>query len=191
VPSTLTDVVLCANAGAEVRVGESQVPQGGDRIDRVFLEPADPPINPEAEEAILQAELVIVGPGSLYTSILPNLLVDGMVQVLRSTPAVKVYVCNVASQPGETTGYSVSEHLDAIEAHVGDNLFDYVVVNSNLAPPLPASASAAGTNRINFDREQAAGRPARFILADVVSPRLSTHHDPDKLATVIMKRVWR
>ncbi|MFN2568406.1 MAG: uridine diphosphate-N-acetylglucosamine-binding protein YvcK [Candidatus Dormibacteria bacterium] len=191
VPSTLTDVILCANAGAEVRVGESKVPYGDDRIDRVFLDPAGPPINPEAEEAILHAELVIVGPGSLYTSILPNLLVEGMVQVLRSTPALKVYVCNVASQPGETTGYTVSEHLDAIEAHVGDNLFDYVVVNSNFTPPLPPSAAEAGTSRITFDRDRAASRPVRFILADVVSPRVSTHHDPDKLARVIMKRVWR
>src|SRR5438128_6737993 len=96
VPSTLRDVTLCAAAGAEVRVGESRVPKGNGRIDRVFLDPGDAPVNPEAELAILDAELVVVGPGSLYTSILPNLLVDGMVEVMRASPAVKVYVCNVA-----------------------------------------------------------------------------------------------
>ncbi|MDQ6846626.1 MAG: YvcK family protein [Candidatus Dormibacteraeota bacterium] len=193
VPSTLKDVVLCATSGDTVRVGESHVPHGvgEDRIDRVFLQPDSPPINPEAEAAILDAELVIVGPGSLYTSILPNLLVDGMVEVLRATPAIKVYVCNVASQPGETQGYTVSEHLSAIEHHVGGNLFDYVIVNSNLAPALPASAQAAGTSRILFDRDEASRKPVHYILADVVSPAVSSHHDPEKLARVIMKRIWR
>ncbi|HEX4580274.1 MAG TPA: gluconeogenesis factor YvcK family protein [Candidatus Dormibacteraeota bacterium] len=191
VPSTLRDVVLCATSGTAVRVGESRVPLGIERIDRVFLQPDAPPINPEAEAAILDAELVIVGPGSLYTSILPNLLVDGMVEVLRATPAVKVYVCNVASQLGETMGYTVSEHLTAIEDHVGGNLFDYVIVNSNLAPALPASAQAAGTSRILFDRDQASKKPVHYILADVVSPSVSSHHDPEKLARVIMKRIWR
>lgn len=190
-PSTLTDVVLCATAGTELRVGESRVPYGIDRIDRVFLQPDAPPINPEAEAAILDAELVIVGPGSLYTSILPNLLVDGMVEVIRATPAVKVYVCNVASQPGETVGYTVSEHLTAIEEHVGGNLFDYVIVNSNLSPALPASAQAAGTSRILFDRAEASRKPVHYILADVVSPSVSSHHDPEKLARVIMKRIWK
>src|ERR1035441_3233485 len=166
VPSTLKDVVLCATSGDTVRVGESHVPHGigEERIDRVFLQPDSPPINPEAEAAILDAELVVVGPGSLYTSILPNLLVDGMVEVLRATPAIKVYVCNVASQPGETQGYTVSEHLTAIEDHVGGNLFDYVIVNSNLAPALPASAQAAGTSRILFDRDEASRKPLHYIL---------------------------
>jgi uncharacterized cofD-like protein len=135
--------------------------------------------------------MVIVGPGSLYTSILPNLLVDGMIEALRASPAVKVYVCNVAGQPGETIGYTVSEHLEAIEAHVGSNLFDYVVVNSNLTPPLPASARRAGVNRVTFDRQRAQEHPVRYILADVVSTDISSHHDPDKLARVVMKRVWR
>jgi uncharacterized cofD-like protein len=190
-PSTLQDVVLCANAGDEVRIGESRIPSGTTPIDQVFLDPPAPPINPEAEVSILDAELVVVGPGSLYTSILPNLLVDGMVEALRASPAVKVYCCNVATQPGETTGFTVSAHLDAIEAHVGGNLFDYVVVNSNYSLPLPPSAVEAAITRVTFDRERASRRPVHYILADVVSARVSTHHDPDKLARVIMKRVWR
>ncbi len=190
-PSTLQDVVLCANAGGEIRIGESRIPHGAGPIERVFLDPPSPQINPEAELAILDAELIVVGPGSLYTSILPNLLVDGLVEALRASPAVKVYVCNVATQPGETAGYTVSEHLDAIEAHVGGNLFDYVICNSNHSLPLPSSALAAGITRVTFDRERASRRPVHFILADVVSTRISTHHDPEKLARVIMKRVWR
>lgn len=191
VPSTLRDVTLCATAGSEVRVGESRVPYGDGRIDRVFLDPADASINPEAEAAILDAELIILGPGSLYTSILPNLLVDGMVEALRASPAVKVYVCNVAGQPGETMGFAVSDHLETLEEHTGGNLVDYVIVNSNLGLPLPKSAADAGITRVNFDRDRASRRPVHYILADVVNPRVSTHHDPEKLARVIMKRIWR
>jgi uncharacterized cofD-like protein len=191
VPSTLRDVTLCATAGSEVRVGESRVPYGDGRIDRVFLDPADASINPEAEAAILDAELIIIGPGSLYTSILPNLLVDGMVEALRASPAVKVYVCNVAGQPGETMGFAVSDHLDTIEEHVGGSLVDYVIVNSNHSFPLPRSAADAGITRVSFDRDRASRKPVHYILADVVNSRVSTHHDPDKLARVIMKRIWR
>jgi len=191
VPSTLRDVVLCATAGSEVRVGESKVPYGAEHIDRVFLEPADAEINPEAETAILAAELIIVGPGSLYTSILPNLLIEGMVEALRASPAVKVYVCNIAGQPGETMGFSVSEHLKTIEDHVGVSLFDYVIVNSNTGLPLPPSAVEAGVTRVGFDRDQATLQPVNYILADVASSQISTHHDPEKLSKVIMKRIWR
>jgi uncharacterized cofD-like protein len=192
IPSTLRDVVLCARSGSEVRVGESRIPEGAGRIDRVFLQPENPPINPEAEAAILDAELIIIGPGSLYTSILPNLLVDGMVSALRATPAVKVYVCNVAGQPGETSGFSVAEHLDAIDAHIGGNVFDYIVVNNNQVPDLPASAAAAGINRVTFDsdRDRVGRRDVQWILADVVSEKISTHHDPTKLAAAIMAGAW-
>jgi len=191
IPSTLRDVTLCATAGTEVRVGESRIPYGEERIDRVFLDPPDPSVNPEAEAAILDSELIVVGPGSLYPSILPNLLVDGMVEALRASPAVKVLVMNVASQPGETTGYTVSDHLAAVEDHIGGNVFDYVIVNSNFAPSLPPSAVEAGVARVMFDRERASQKGVHYILADVVSPKISTHHDSDKLARVIMKRIWR
>src|SRR5438270_361253 len=123
VPSTLRDVTLIAEmADGQTRVGESSIPHSnGDgegtvatAIKRVFLQP-EPTINPEAEEAILYAEMVIVGPGSLYTSILPNLVVDGMAEALKASPAIKVFVCNVATQPGETDAFRVSDHLKAIE----------------------------------------------------------------------------
>lgn len=191
VPSTLQDILLCAEAGREIRIGESSVPHGHGKIDRVFLDPPDPPINPEAQQAIFDADIVLIGPGSLYTSILPNLLVDGMEMVLRSTPALKVYICNVATQPGETMGFTVSQHLDVIEQHVGEGLIDYVIVNSNLSLPLPPDAEKAGIERIIFDKDAAMTRPIHYILADVASRDMPSHHDSDKLAKVIMRRVWR
>ncbi len=192
VPTTLHNVTLCAVAGEEVLVGESRVPTARGPIGHVFLVPEHPPLNPEAELAIMNAEMVVIGPGSLFTSILPNLLVEGMVDALRRSPALKVYLCNVATQPGETTDFQLHDHLEVLERHVGVNLFDYVVANSNFGVPLPPAAQEAGVHRVTCDLRavQARGQQTRFILADVVSTRLSSHHDPDKLARILMKRVW-
>src|SRR5213080_646129 len=200
VPSTLRDVTLIAEmADGQTRVGESSIPHpNGDdgngavatAIKRVFLEP-EPTINPEAEEAILNAEMIIVGPGSLYTSILPNLVVDGMAEALKASPAIKVFVCNVATQPGETDAFRVSDHLRAIESHMDTNMFDFVVVNSNNNFPLPSSAQTAGIKRVVYDPATVNQRSIHAVLVDVVNPRISTHHDPDKLARAIMKKIWR
>src|SRR5437773_2301990 len=200
VPSTLRDVTLMAEmADGQTRVGESSIPHpNGDdgngavatAIKRVFLEP-EPTINPEAEEAILNAEMIVVGPGSLYTSILPNLVVDGMAEALKASPAIKVFVCNVATQPGETDAFRVSDHLKAIEGHMGTNIFDFVVVNSNNNFPLPPSAQTAGIKRVVYDPATVNQRSIHAVLVDVVNPRISTHHDPDKLARAIMKKIWR
>ena len=200
VPSTLRDVTLIAEmADGQTRVGESSIPHpNGDgdgnvavatAIKRVFLQP-EPTINPEAEEAILNAEMIIIGPGSLYTSILPNLVVDGMAEALKASPAIKVFVCNVATQPGETDAFRVSDHLKAIESHLGTNIFDFVVVNSNNNFTLPPSAQAAGIRRVVYDPATVSQRSIHAVLVDVVNPRISTHHDPDKLARAIMKKIW-
>ena len=207
VPSTLRDVTLIAEmVDGETRVGESSIPHpngqpgegengGGGvatatAIKRVFLQP-EPTINPEAEEAILNAELITVGPGSLYTSILPNLVVDGMAEALKASPAIKVFICNVATQPGETDFFRVSDHHKAIESHLGSNIFDFVVINSNNNFPLPPSAQAAGIKRVVYDQATVAQRSIHAVLVDVVNSRISTHHDPDKLARAIMKKIWR
>jgi uncharacterized cofD-like protein len=201
VPSTLRDVTLIAEmADGQTRIGESSIPHAnGDgeahsavatAIKRVFLQP-EPTINPEAEEAILNAEMIIVGPGSLYTSILPNLVVDGMAEALKASPAIKVFVCNVATQPGETDAFRVSDHLEAIERHLGANIFDFAVINSNNNFTLPPSAQAAGIRRVVYDPATVSKRSIHAVLVDVVNPRVSTHHDPDKLARAIMKKIWR
>jgi len=148
-------------------------------------------INPEAELAISNAELITVGPGSLYTSILPNLLVEGMVTSLKQSKAPKVYICNVATQKGETDHFTVGDHLEALERHVGKGLFDYVLVNSNLNYPLPPSAQAAGAKQVTFDRDNVAKHGVRISMADVVAESPSTHHDSEKLSRAIMKQIYR
>jgi uncharacterized cofD-like protein len=160
-------------------------------IKQVYLEPRHALLNPEAEQAILNAELITVGPGSLYTSILPNLLVEGMISSLKVAQAPKVLICNVATQRGETDGFTVSDHLRVLEEHIGTGVFDYVLVNSNLNYPLPASAAAAGARHVVFDRDKVMQHGARVVMADVVAERPSTHHDPEKVSRTVMKQIYK
>ena len=184
-PSTLQDVVLCATVNGGTVVGESKIPLQKQPITKVFLRPDTAEINPEAALAILNADVITVGPGSLYTSILPNLLVRGMVDALKSSPALKVFICNVASENGETDDFKVSDFMRVLEDHVGGNIFDFAIVNSNYT-----YTPTGGQTKVLFDSRAPVGRDMHFILADVVNKRIPSHHDTDKLSKVIMKRVW-
>jgi uncharacterized cofD-like protein len=187
VPSTLQDVTLVASINGSNVEGESKIPKQNGRISQVFLKPDGAQVNPEAAQAILNAELVVIGPGSLYTSILPNLLVEGMVEAIKASPALKVLVCNLASQQGETDGYAVDDYIRVIHEHVGSNLFDFVLVNSN-----HSHAPTGGQSQVIFRADDASRHPeVRFIAADVVNVRIPSHHDPEKLARVIMRKVWQ
>jgi uncharacterized cofD-like protein len=187
VPSTLQDVTLVASINGGTVEGESKIPKQNAPISHVFLKPDGAQVNPEAAQAILNAELVTVGPGSLYTSILPNLLVEGMVEAIKASPALKVYICNIAAQPGETDGYGVDDYLRVIRDHVGANLFDFVLVNSNTT-----IAPTGGQATVIFKPADSAKHPeVRFIASDVVNVKIPSHHDPDKLARTIMRKVWQ
>jgi len=187
VPSTLQDVTLVASINGSNVEGESKIPKQNGRISQVFLKPDGAQVNPEAAQAILNAELVVIGPGSLYTSILPNLLVEGMVEAIKASPALKVLVCNLAAQHGETDDYGVDDYIRVIHDHVGSNLFDFVLVNSN-----HSHMPTGGQAQVIFRAEDATKHPeVRFIAADVVNVRIPSHHDPDKLARVIMRKVWQ
>ena len=101
------------------------------------MEPDSPPAFPKVINALLGADLIVIGPGSLYTSILPNLLVPDISAAVRASQALKIYVCNVATQPGETDGYSCGDHIHALEAHVGKDFFDIALSNQYCEGELP------------------------------------------------------
>jgi uncharacterized cofD-like protein len=133
-PATLADVKLVANirqpSGRVLKVvGESIIPGIGGVIETVSLDPEDAPAYPDSVRAILEAQLVVIGPGSLFTSILPILMVSGVREALRATNAYKVYVCNVATQPGETDDFTVADHVMALERHIGRGVFQAVLAN--------------------------------------------------------------
>ncbi len=187
-PSTLRDVTLMADLQAEPSglsrvAGESSITEADGAIERVYLEPDGAPAYPEVVRALLEADLIVAGPGSLYTSVLPNLLVPDVARAVATSRALKVYVCNVATQRGETDGYSASEHVAALEAHVGSGLFHVILTNDNLvvdfdAPPGVTLVAAAG-----FPPD--AGY--RVVAADLVDPARPWRHDSDRLARALLR----
>jgi uncharacterized cofD-like protein len=185
IPSTLANVTLCANTDdARTIHGESSITEtkAKGRIKEVFLQPENPPAHPETVRAILEADMIILGPGSLYTSLLPNLLVQGVRRAFVASPALKVYVCNVATQPGETDGFSLSDHVAAIEEHIGGHFLHRVVVNNNLGGALP---NADRSQPVTVDSTLENG--IRLLQADVVSERNRYHHDSKKLAQTLIR----
>ena len=185
VPATLHDVRLVADimlpdGSSEVQVkGESKIPKTAGRIRRVWLEPNNPLAYPLAVKAILNAELVLVGPGSLYTSVLPNLLVPDLADALRVTRALKFYICNVASQPGETDGYTCGDHVRNIEKHMGMRLFDIVISNNWYDGHLPAPIEFVRTEP-GLDEEYT------VYSTDLIDREHIWRHDPQKLAQAVM-----
>src|SRR5438105_3033854 len=175
-PSTLADLTLCAELDDSATVhGESQISGAGRAIRRVYLQPDDPEAYPEAVRAIQEAELLVVGPGSLYTSVMPNLLVKGIREAIVKSSAVKVYVCNVATEPGETDGYSVADHMAALESHFcGESPFHYVLANSRLGYAMPASGRVHPVVPGEFGNGHT---DPRIILADVVDEANAVRHD--------------
>src|SRR3990170_2235785 len=186
--STLTNVTLSAVTHDDEAIhGESQITERGARIKQVFIHPENAQANPDAIRAILEADMIIVGPGSLYTSVLPNLLVDGIRRAIEMSKAVKVYVCNVATEHGETDTFSVSDHCHALYEHVHQRLFHYVVANNNIAQNgLP---EAWHVEPVRIDSERVNG--AALVAADVVSEENRYHHDTQKLATALINLYYQ
>ncbi|NOH13488.1 MAG: YvcK family protein [Chloroflexi bacterium] len=184
-PSTLHDVRLVADLAmpgfsGEFRVkGESRIPEMTGEVKRVWLEPDSPPAFPAVIKAILRADLIVMGPGSLYTSILPNLLVPDLAAAVRSSAALKIYICNVATQPGETDDYNCGDHIRALEAHVGAGFFDMVVSNEVHMGTLPEGSQWVVAED---DLE------AQYALyrSDVADEESAGRHDATKLTEVLI-----
>jgi uncharacterized cofD-like protein len=184
-PATLHDVrlvadVLLPHLVGQVRIeGESHIPEAAGRVRHVWLEPNDPPAFPQAVHAVLGADLIVIGPGSLYTSILPNLLVSDLAAAVKASKALRIYVCNLASQPGETDNYTCGDHIRAIEEHVGKGVFDIVVANMPRNSPLPGKLTWVPAE-YELDEQYAVYR------GDVVDSDQPWRHDPQKLAEVLI-----
>jgi uncharacterized cofD-like protein len=186
-PSTLQDVQICADFtdGTEV-CGESRIPEVGQPIKRVRLKPEHPAAQPEAVKAILEADLIVLGPGSLYTSVVPNLLVEGIAKALIQSDGLKVYVCNVATQPGETDGYDVEAHVAALARHLPGQTNPLDVVIATLHPPR-ADAPQPDVALVTATPELTVAEHPRIVVEDVVRDDHALRHDPDKLATALMR----
>ncbi len=148
--------------------GESNIPEAGGKIKTLFTEPTNCAALPEALQAIKDADLIILGPGSLYTSVIPNLLVNGISEAIDKSRAKKIYVCNIMTQPGETTDYSVASHVNALIKHAkGKKIVDAVLVNDSLPDHISEGYAKAGSIPVKLDMENIAP-----IGIEVVSQKL-------------------
>lgn len=190
-PASGQAVVLNAELdNGEIIVGESRIPSAKHPIKRVFIEPANVAPLEEALDALREADAILIGPGSLFTSILPNLLVPQMAKTIEQSSAVKMYVCNVMTQPGETDRFSVSDHLQAIENHVGCRLFDYVIVNNGDIPEDVIERYAEqGAMPVRLDLDKVTEQGYQVIADTLVLFRTYLRHDADRLSGHINRLV--
>ncbi len=187
-PATLQDVTLAAeirspNGVIESVMGESNIPLAPGVIERVYLQPGNVRAFPPTIQAILGADLIVFGPGSLYTSILPTILIGDIAGAIRAAAAPCVFVCNIAMQDGETDGFSVADHVSVLEAHLGRELIDVILCN-NTYPPLDGSSRTQYVPLTDNDRSRLTHYT--IVAADLTDSVHPWRHDPRKLATALL-----
>lgn len=190
-PSTLESVVLRAvyQDGTEIR-GESLIPQKNKRIGRVYLEPPDAQPVEAALEAIDTADAILLGPGSLYTSVIPNLLVQGLADRIRASAALRIYICNVMTQPGETDGYDAFDHLRAILEHGGPGLVHYCLLNTAAIPQHVAKRyEDQGAYPVEANTAKIREMGIVPVLRPLIDESNQARHHPQKLAEAVMELV--
>ncbi|HDQ25648.1 MAG TPA: YvcK family protein [bacterium] len=170
--------------------GESKITEALGKIERLSIEPAGCKPYPDAVKAIQEADVVIIGPGSLYTSILPNLLVPGIKEALKNTKTLKIYICNIMTQPGETDNYSVSDHIDAIYGHVGKGVIDIVIAN-NKQPSQSLLRRYAKENSypVKVDREEINKCGVALVRGALFNEDKYIRHSSELLAKLVMKQI--
>jgi len=192
-PSTLQAVRLYAEyIDGSVTQGECHIPEVGKPIKRVYIEPEkiEPPT--EAVEALLDADAIVLGPGSLYTSVLPNLLVQGIAEAVKKSSALKIYVCNVMTQPGETAGYTASEHVRAILEHVGPGLLEHCIVNTQAVPQILYEKYAEqNAFPVYADVDVIEKMGIHVVRERLISESNLIRHDPHKLSRAIIKMILK
>lgn len=192
-PSTLSHVRLRAlvEGGLEI-CGETAIVAAGRRIKQLFLDPPDCRAHPTAIEAIRSADLICIGPGSVYTSIIPNLLVADIAKALRESRAPKVYICNVMTQPGESDSFTASEHVTAILDCVKTRLFDYVLINTGRpSDDSLAKYREAGQHFVEPDTDRVRALGVRVLQGNYISETNLVRHDPMKVVARLMTLVGR
>ena len=188
-PATLCPLTLMAvMEDGNIVEGESNISHDDRKIEKVFAKPEDSVPPQEVIDAIYEADLIILGPGSLYTSVIPNLLVKGIVEAISKSRAITLYACNVMTQPGETDGYKASNHIEAIKKHAPGIRIDYCLVNDEIpSPSILKKYKLEGADPVKADVIKIEEIGPRPITASLISETNLVRHDSDKLAARIMK----
>ena len=195
-PVTLDDMKLIAELeNGEIIEGESKIPSEvivrNTRIKKIAIKPIDAKPLEEAIKAINNADVIIMGPGSLYTSIIPNLLVKGIPEAICKSPAKKVYISNVMTQPGETDGFKVSNHLKVLMDYGVAESIDYVIANNGIIPPdIKEKYAKENAELVVLDYENISNLNVNVIEADLIKiTKRYVKHNAEKLAELIMKNI--
>jgi uncharacterized cofD-like protein len=188
-PTTVQNVTLEAMMmGGKTVKGETNITKSGDKIRRLRLHPRRVRPLPEVLDAIAKANLILVGPGSLYTSILPNLLVSGVAEAIEKSSAKKVYISNIMTQPGETDGFSLPDHVRVIYEHIRRNLFDWVVANNQrVSPEVARRYRARGSEEIRTDLHDLQRVGCRCLFDNLVEEHGVVRHNGARLAQVLVE----
>lgn len=187
IPSTLNNVTLVAqHKDGSVTEGEDKIPKARIPIERVSLKPVQPQATPEAIKAIEEAQIIVLGPGSLYTSIIPNLLIKEISDSIVASSAIKIYVCNIMTQPGETDGFRASDHIKTLIAHSHPRIFDYCILDTGEIPhSILKRYLDENSSRVTPDSQNIENMGYRVIEDDVGIADDVVRHDPLKLAKII------
>ncbi|NQT22892.1 MAG: YvcK family protein [Candidatus Omnitrophica bacterium] len=191
VPSATTKVILeSLHADGSRTIGESKIPEATSPIKRVYIKPADCAPTQAALEAIRKADVIVMGPGSLYTSIMPNLLIKGIADEILKCKAKKIYVCNVMTQSGETDGYKASDHVQALINHTHRGIVNYVIVNTGLVPDkLLGKYSEEKAYPVAIDTQAIKELGCETIKGNIVNTEDYVRHDSHRLAKLIIDLV--
>ena len=191
VPSTITNVHLVAEyVDGTVTEGEAKIPNINRRIKKISLNPRDCAPTQQALDAIADADVIVLGPGSLYTSIIPNLIIRGVADALAASHAFKIYVCNVMTQPGETDGYSASEHVKAILDHAQAKVMNTCLLNDAAVPPEALERYKAQSQfpvEVDADKIREAG--CGVVATDLLSVQDFVRHDSEKLTKALIQLI--
>ena len=186
-PSTLGVVRLCARLeDGTVVEGESNISMSGQRIKQVFFDPPYAAPLAEVIAAIVEADAIVLGPGSLFTSIVPNVLVDRIAHEIAASPAVKLYVCNVMTQPGETDGMTASDHVEALFENAGAKICDYVIINDEPPSKLREAYAKEGQIPVTADVDRLRELGVTPVRAQMISETVNVRHDPEKLGEQVL-----
>ncbi|MBN3038949.1 MAG: uridine diphosphate-N-acetylglucosamine-binding protein YvcK, partial [Candidatus Omnitrophica bacterium] len=191
IPSTLQEVRLIAEYEDGTKIcGESKIAEQNKAIKRISLNRKDCEATPEAITAIKEAEVIIIGPGSLYTSIVPNLLIEDITKSILESAAVKIYICNIMTQSGETDNYRASGHVEAIVAHAKSKLFDYCILNkAQITPEFLQRYEQEHAYPVVADVQKVEEMGFSVILEDLVNARDYVRHDAQKLSKIVFELI--
>jgi uncharacterized cofD-like protein len=192
-PATTSHVELEAlmDDGTRVR-GETKITASKGRINELFLVPPDVEPQPQTLQAVASADLITVGPGSLFTSLIPNLLVRDIPQAIAASSAVKVYVCNLMTQANESLGRTAADHIRALNRHAGGQVFDYAIINQKqMSPALKAKYALEGANQVVVDREAIEALGVTPLLGDYLEEGEVARHATDRVARDVLQLVWQ